>query len=85
MAVAMKLRVFLAGMAFAADPDVLHLNDRQRSVLIEHLPDAANIAVGGLLFGQFVAGRPFSWPLAVVGVCAWAVLLGVSLLIARRG
>lgn len=72
------------GADLAALPAVLHLNDRQRDVLIEHLPDAANVAAGGLFFGQFIGDRPFSWPSALIGIGLWATLLIVSLLLARR-
>ena len=38
-----------------------------RRVLVAHLPELANIAIGALLFGQFLSDRPYSVFLAVVG------------------
>ncbi len=63
---------------------MLHLNERQRAVLIEALPDTANVTAGGLLFGQFVSDRPFSVLLALVGLASWAALLVLSLFLSRR-
>ena len=62
---------------------MLEFDDRQREVLIDKLPDAANLALGGLLFGQFVADRPFSVALALAGVAAWVALLVWSLFLAK--
>lgn len=39
---------------------MLRLKPRQREAVIEKLPDLANIIAGALIFGQFVAGQPFS-------------------------
>ena len=63
---------------------MLDLSERQRSVLIETLPDTANIAAAGLLFGQVVSGRPFSVILAILGFALWVVMLGWSMFLARR-
>ena len=63
---------------------MLQLTNRQRTVLIEHLPDAANVAVGGMFFGQFVADRPFSWVVALTGLVLWTTLVTLSLFLARR-
>lgn len=53
-------------------------------MLADKLADTANLAAAGLLFGQFVAGQPFSFRLAMAGFGAWAALLGWSVLLARR-
>jgi hypothetical protein len=45
-------------------------------MLIDKLPDAANLALGGLVFGQFLGDRPFSVAVAVLGIVTWAALLG---------
>jgi hypothetical protein len=47
---------------------MLDWNPRQRALIADKLFDAGNIAAGGMLFGQFVSDRPFSFALAVVGV-----------------
>jgi hypothetical protein len=52
---------------------MVHLTGRQREVLLSALPNTANVAAGGLVFGQFVSGRPFS--LVAVG---YRDLVGVS-------
>lgn len=51
---------------------------------MEKLPDAANVAVGALFFGQFLGGQPFSLANAVLGISTWVVLTGVALFLARR-
>ena len=53
------------------------LRPAHRRVLVAHLPELANIAVGSLSFGQFLSDRPYSIALAGVGVVLWAVLIGV--------
>ena len=45
-------------------------------MLIDKLPDAANLALGGLVFGQFLGDRPFSLGVAVLGIVTWAAFLG---------
>jgi len=62
---------------------MLQLNERQRTVWIDTLSQAANVALAGLLFGQFVSDRPFSIILAVGGVAAWSALIGWSTFLAR--
>ena len=45
-------------------------------MLIDKLPDAANLALGGLAFGQFLDERPFSVAIAVLGIVTWVAFLG---------
>lgn len=52
------------------------LTREQRRMLIDKLPDAANLALGALVFGQFLGDRPFSAAVAVLGVVTWAAFLG---------
>jgi hypothetical protein len=47
-------------------------------MLIDKLPDAANLALGALVFGQFVGDGPFSFPVAALGTVTWAVLLACA-------
>lgn len=60
---------------------MLDLDRNQRSLIADKLVDAANIAAGGMVVGQFLAERPFSLPLAVIGLGVWGALfaLGVAL------
>ena len=50
-------------------------------MLIDKLPDAANLALGGLVFGQFISDRPFSIAVAILGVVMWGVLLGAGFML----
>jgi hypothetical protein len=59
---------------------MLELNSRQRSVLAEKLPDAANVAVGALVFGQFLGERPFSLLRAFGGVVVWVLFMALAIL-----
>jgi hypothetical protein len=54
-------------------------------MLIDKLPDAANLALGALVFGQFLQDRPFSRQLATAGVAVWLGLLAWALLLGREG
>ena len=63
---------------------MLRLKSRQRTVLLEKLPDVANLGIGALLFGQFVSNQPFSPLLALSGFALWIVLMSITLLIARE-
>jgi hypothetical protein len=51
-------------------------------MIMDKLPDAANLALGGLVFGQFLGDRPFSPGVAVLGLGTWAVLVGCAFAIA---
>ncbi len=51
----------------------------QRRTLIDKLSDGANMALGALLFGQFLSERPFSALVAVGGIATWAALFGSAL------
>ena len=66
------------------DATMLSLDDGQRQMLADKLPDAANLAIGALFFGQFLSDRPFSTTLAVCGSGAWLVLIIWAILLARK-
>ena len=51
------------------------LSPQQRRILAETIRDIANVAAGAMVFGQFVAGTPFSPRLATAGVAMWIVLV----------
>jgi hypothetical protein len=61
---------------------MLRLKSAQRRVFVAHLPELANVGAGSLLFGQFLSDRPYSIALALVGVVAWSMLIGVVFLLA---
>jgi hypothetical protein len=60
---------------------MLRLTPARQRVLVAHLPELANVAVGSLLFGQFLTERPYSVALAVVGIAAWFALMGIVFLL----
>jgi len=62
---------------------MLVLNRGQRELLADKLLDGANLAVGGLFFGQFVTGAAFSIPVALLGIALWCVLVGLALTLTR--
>jgi hypothetical protein len=53
-------------------------------MLMDKLPDAANLALGALVFGQFLGNRPFSPLVAAVGMVAWLALLAWALLLGQE-
>jgi hypothetical protein len=63
---------------------VLDLNPRQRTLAADKLFDAGNVAAGGMIFGQFLADRPFSVLLAVTGLGIWLTFFIVSVLLEGR-
>ena len=65
---------FRIGMSFAGETTMLRFNQRQRDVLIDKLPDLANVIAGALTFGQALSGEPFSAPVALTGIALWAAL-----------
>ena len=63
---------------------MLGFTSDQRRMLIDKLPDAANMAWGALLFGQFLGERPFSLTMAVFGTVVWLAFVGGSLWLGGR-
>ena len=61
---------------------MLRLKPKQRAVIVEKLPDLANIIAGVFVVGQFVGSEPASVWLVTAGVAVWTGLAGVTLLIA---
>ncbi len=57
------------------------LTPEQRKTLIDKLADAANLALGALVFGQFLAEQPFSTLAAIGGLVVWASLLAFVLVL----
>ena len=61
---------------------MLQLKRAQRAVLVDKLPDVANLAAGALLFGQFLGERAFSPYVALFGLALWALLTGFAVALA---
>jgi len=47
------------GVVSALSSTIVGLTTGQRRMLMDKLPDAANLALGGMVFGQFLGDRPF--------------------------
>jgi hypothetical protein len=60
------------------------LNGRQRALFVDKLPDAANLAMGGLVFGQFVVTGRFSVGVALLGLVAWAGFMAWATVLAGK-
>ena len=61
---------------------MVELNKAQRAVLVDTLPDAANLAVGALFFAQFLSERAFSSYVALAGLALWVLLVGFAVRLA---
>jgi hypothetical protein len=61
---------------------MLGLNPEQRAVIVDKWPDLANLAMGGLVFGQFLSDEPFSLRVALGGVAVWIAMMMVVLKLA---
>ena len=64
---------------------MLLLNRAQRAMLVDKMPDVANLAIGALSFGQFLADRPFSFTVALCGLAIWVVLIAWAISLASGG
>jgi hypothetical protein len=63
---------------------MLRLTTRRREVLLEKGPDMANLAMGGLVFGQFLSPEPFSLPVALGGLGVWIAVMGLAIAFAEE-
>jgi len=54
------------------------VNSKQRKAFAAKLMDVANIAVGALVFGQFLSERGFRWSLTLAGLGLMALLYVIS-------
>ena len=61
---------------------MLLLNDAQRALLADKLPDFANLAVGALFLGQFLGDRSFSLTLALWGLGVWIAFMAFAIVLA---
>lgn len=60
------------------------LTTEQRRMLMDKLPDAANLALGGLVFGQFITDRPFSLVAGTLGVATWAAFFAGAFVLGQE-
>lgn len=58
---------------------MLRLGQRRRAALSETVRELANLFVAGLVIGQLITDRPFSWSLGMAGIALWTALVAVSL------
>ena len=63
---------------------VLDLNPRQRALVADKVFDVGNVAAGGMLFGQFLAQRPFSIVLGLAGLGLWLTCFVLSVALEGR-
>ena len=47
-------------------------------MLVDKVPDIANLAMAALFFGQFLDTRAFSIGLALFGIAIWMFLIGCA-------
>ncbi len=64
---------------------MLRWKTQQRHVLVDKVPDVANLVVGALFLGQFLSDRPFSLSLALSGLAVWTALMAFVLVVAGGG
>ena len=61
---------------------MLRLKRQQRAILADKLPGAANLALGALVFGQFLSPPGYSTTLGVVGLLLWIAFMALAVRIA---
>jgi len=72
------------GIHLALQVTMLPLSKEQLALLAEKLCDAANLAAGTLIFGQFLSEHPFSLTLALSGVGLWLFMTAIAVVFVRR-
>ena len=63
------------------EPTMLRLKRQQRAILADKLPDAANLALDALVFGQFLSPG-YSTTQGVVGLLLWIAFMALAVRIA---
>ena len=58
---------------------MLRWKPSQRAVLVTMLREVANLGLAGLVFGQAISDRPFSWPLVGIGLAVWLVFASAAM------
>jgi hypothetical protein len=74
----------LAASSLALQPGqtMLRLTARQRSMLIEKVPDVANLILASTFLGQLLMERPVSVLLATLGLGIWTTLAIIAFMVA---
>ncbi|MGH9253615.1 MAG: hypothetical protein ACRD3C_03505 [Vicinamibacterales bacterium] len=62
---------------------MLRLTDAQRAVLVQAFPAVAHLAVGALVFGQFLREQPFSFLRMLAGIGIWVSFVSFAVVLAR--
>jgi hypothetical protein len=77
-------QLVMAGFSLqlCAGETMLRLTSRQRAMLIEKVPDVANLIFASTFLGQFLSDRPFSLVLGFAGLGAWTLLAIVAFMLA---
>ncbi len=52
------------------------LTSEQRQMLLDKVPDTANLVLGTLAFGQLLSDEPFSAAITTGGFVVWGLLFG---------
>ena len=63
---------------------MLRLTPRRRAMLIEKVPDLANLILASTFLGQFLTDRPFSVVLAIAGLIGWAGFAALAFAVAEE-
>ena len=63
---------------------MIELDAKQRTLIPDKLFDVANVAAGGMVFGQFLSERPFSILFATTGLAIWVALFVFSVALQGR-
>ena len=64
---------------------MLEFSEKLRTMLAEKLMDTANVALGAMVFGQFLNERPLSIWVGSLGAAIWAGLMMCgAILVGRR-
>ena len=61
---------------------MLKLKDAQRAVLVQTFPAVGHLAVGGLVFGQFLRDAPYSPVMAFAGIVIWVGAITTAIVLA---
>lgn len=69
--------------SLALGETMLRLAARQRTMLIEKVPDVANLTLASTFLGQFLGEGPFSVAVAIPGIGAWIVIMVIALVLAE--